>query len=173
MDETNAYFQKFVEKGEQQLHTLSIEFTHQGRSFHAQVETDSSHIYNKEKNQIELVFAISENSTIVGKIYGVLGIDSKGKLEFTVQTANNFTNPNSKAYNPALTPIRGLVATFVAEMITRGIIDTWISDSEYSDNAATMYNHLRKNPQLSVSFVANANQIRQPSGNAYVVKMNT
>lgn len=169
MHEQHDFFEQLLDKKEQPLEALAFEFELNGRTFQAEVEPDSLAIHDADKKQVVLSFVVSQEGTAYARINGVLGPGAANLPEFTVTMTNNLTNPESAGYKPDLTPTRGLVAKFVEEVLSQGIIDTWISDAALSENAANMYSKLRENPNLTVMYVPNVNRIKTEARNAYIV----
>lgn len=133
----------------------ALEFIHEGIPFSAEIDPKSVEYY---QGRVVGTFVIQSEGTKYARVTGAFESTEDG-AQFTVKESNNLTHPNSFPHNKNLPRVTGLIQKFVSEIVHKGIVAAWVSDVERTEGANKMYERLKEDKSLEVSFEPGYNRL--------------
>jgi hypothetical protein len=163
-------------KSPEGLQKYSFQFEHLGRTFEASIDPDSvvvsksapDRYTGERKIDVVAAFVIRSQGKDFGRVLGFFDRDGDA-VRFTVKLSNNYTQPESDAFNSELERSPSLIGKFLSEVIDHDIINLWASDVTMNEGAHKMYKDLpMKYPDLNVDYLPGVNK-KNPREWAYLV----
>jgi hypothetical protein len=117
-----------------------LSFQYQSHTFTVELKTPSD---KPVQGQTDCTFSILEGNKEHGFLRGTLRTVLDNQIEYhPISAVNNFIGKP--------THVPHLISTTIAQLITNGVVDIWISQNYRTGGGEKMYTRLKQNPDLDV-----------------------